>query len=79
MADISSFLDDLKQKRDELRLKLHLGTKEAEEEWEDLTAEWDKFLTSAEFDKSSEEVGEAAKQLGLKMKDAYDRFRKALD
>ncbi len=79
MADISSFIADLKQKRDELRLKLHLATKDAEEEWEVLTSEWDKFLSAAQFDKSSEEVGEAAKDLGLKMKDAYDRFKKAVD
>ncbi len=79
MADISGFIAELKQKRDELRLQLHLGTKEAESEWEDLTSEWDKFLTRAQFDKSSEEVGEAAKELGLKMKQSYDRFKKAVD
>ena len=77
MADITDFIANLKQKRDELRLMLHLGTKEAEEEWEKLTSEWDKFLSAAQFDKGSEEVGEAAKQLGLRMKEAYDRAKKA--
>jgi len=79
MAEISDLIKDMVQKRDELRLKLHLGTKDAEDEWETLTSEWDKFLSTAQFDKSSEEVGEAAKQLGLQMKAAYDRFKKALD
>ena len=78
MTDISKFLSEMKQKRDELKLQLHLATKEAETEWEDLTGEWDKLLSKAQFDKSSDEVGEAAKELGLKMKTAYDRMRKVM-
>ena len=79
MTNIADFIADMKQKRDELRLQLHLGTKDAEVEWEELTAEWDKFLSQAQFDKSQEEVGEAARDLGLRMKQAYDRFKKAAE
>ena len=79
MADIDKLMEDLKRTRDELRLQLHLATREAEDEWGNLTGEWDKFLTRAQFDKSSEEVGDAAKELGLRMKAAYDRMRKAND
>ena len=79
MADITQMIADLKQKRDEIRLQLHLGTKEAEDEWDELVGQWDKFLSSSQFDKSSDEVGEAAREPGLAMKDAYDRFKKALD
>ena len=79
MADLGDIIADLKQKRDELRLQLHLGTKEAEDEWEELMGQWDKFLTVSQFEKSSDEIGEAARELGLKMKDAYDRMKKALD
>lgn len=77
MADIAKMMKDLQTRRDELRLQLHLASKEAEEEWQELTEEWDKFLTRAQFDKSAEEVGEAAKEVGLKMKAAYDRLKKA--
>ena len=79
MADFDKLMDDLKRTRDELRLQLHLATREAEDEWGDLTREWDTFLTKAQFDKSSEEVGEAAKHLGMRMKEAYDRMKKAID
>lgn len=78
MSDFSKFFDEMKKKRDELKLQLHLASKEAEDEWEDLTTQWDKFVSKAQFDKSSDEVGEAAKELGLKMKAAYDRMRKAM-
>ncbi|MEP2532441.1 hypothetical protein [Shimia sp.] len=78
MADITKMLQDLQQRRDELKLQLHLASKEAEDEWEDLMGEWDKFLSRSEFDKTAEEVGESARELGLKMKGAYDRMKKQL-
>jgi hypothetical protein len=51
--------------------------RKAEDEWNELTKEWDTFLSKSQFDKSAEEVGEAARDLGLKMKAAYDRVKKA--
>lgn len=75
--DLTVLMKDLQQRRDELKLQLHLASKEAEDEWTELQAEWDKFLTKAEFEKSAEEVGEAARDLGLKMKAAYDKMKKA--
>lgn len=75
MVDIAKMMQDLQQARDELKLQLHLASKDAEDEWEDLTTEWDKFLTRSQFDKSADEVGDAARQLGLRMKEAYDRMR----
>ena len=77
MTDITKMLADLQQRRDELRLQLHLASKEAEDEWQALTEEWDKFLTRSQFEQSAEEVGEAARPVGLKMKADYDRMKKA--
>ena len=77
MTKFKELMDELAQTRDELRLQLHLGTKEAEDEWNELTKEWDTFLSKSQFDKSADEVGEAARDLGLKMKAAYDRVKKA--
>jgi len=78
MPDISKIMKDLQQRRDELKLQLHLASKDAEDEWEDLMSEWDKFLSKSQFDKSAEEVGEAAQQLGMKMKVAYDRMKRSM-
>ena len=79
MSDVAKWMADLKQARDELRVQLHLGAKDAEDEWDGLMKDWDAFLSSAQFEKSEEEVGEAARDLGLKMKAAYDRFKKAVE
>lgn len=78
MTDFKNLMAELQQKRDEIKLQLHLGSMEAEEEWDGLVSNWDKFLSTAQFDKSADEVGEAARELGLKMKAAYDRARKSV-
>lgn len=77
MSEFDDFTAKLKQTRDELKLQLHLAGKEAEDEWEELVKDWDKFVHRSQLDKSAEEVGEAAKELGLKMKAAFDRLRKS--
>lgn len=74
MINLPEMMKELQQKRDELKLQLHLASKDAEDEWEQLVAEWDKFLSSSQFEKTSEEVGEAAREIGLKMKAAYDKM-----
>jgi DNA-binding NtrC family response regulator len=79
MIDLTKLAADLQQRRDELKLQLHLASKDAEDEWHELMADWDKFLTKAQFEKSSEEVGEAARELGLKLKATYDRMKSAGD
>ncbi|PSL17719.1 hypothetical protein CLV88_11566 [Shimia abyssi] len=78
MTDLKSMMAELQQKRDEIKLQLHLGSMEAEEEWDSLVSEWDKFLSKNQFDQTSDEVGEAARELGLKMKAAYDNAKKAV-
>lgn len=76
--DFDALLQEIKTRRDELRLQLHLGSKEAEDEWEEMQGEWDKFLSSTNFEQTAEEVGESARQLGLKMKEKYDALKKEL-
>ena len=70
-------LAEFRRKRDELKLQLHLGSKDAKDRWEEVTAEWDDFLTGAQFEKSAEEIGEAAREMGLKVKAAFDRMKGA--
>ena len=55
---------DLKQKRDELRLKIHLASKEAQEEWEELEEKMQEFSSRAELGRTSEGLGDALGKLG---------------
>ena len=74
----------LKQERDELALKVHLGKKEAAAEWEKLEESWNRLKTvkgppmkEAAAD-TARGVGSALEQAAVELKKGYDRLRKIL-
>jgi predicted transcriptional regulator len=77
MPDIHKIIDDLKRTRDEVKLHIHLGSKDAQAEWAELEKRWHTFRTKAELDKSADELSGSVKTLGSELKDAYVRLRKA--
>ena len=78
MADFDNFAEELKQNYDELKLKVHLGSKDAQDEWTELQERWNHFESQANLKKSREDVGDAVEILGSELKDAFERIRKAL-
>ncbi len=78
MTDFQKLSDDLKRVRDEIALKIHLGSMEAQDEWADLEKRWKTFYEKAELDRTAGEMGSTVKQLGSDLKAAYERIRKAL-
>lgn len=47
MSDIKKMTEDLKQNYDEIKLKVHLGSKEAQDEWTELQERWHHFESQA--------------------------------
>lgn len=78
MPDVAQLATDLKRTRDEIRLKVHLGSKELQEEWSALEERWTAFESKAQLDRSAKDVSDAVKILGSELKDAYTRIRRAL-
>lgn len=78
MPDLANLAQELKGTRDEIRLKVHLGSKEIQEEWSDLEKRWEAFESRAELERSARDVGDALKILGSELRDAYARIRRAL-
>lgn len=78
MPEFSNLFEDLKRTRDEIKLKIHLGSKDVQDEWNDLEKRWSSFESKAELDRSAKDVGDAVKILGSELKDAFQRIRKAL-
>ena len=78
MSEIDDLVADLKQKRDELRLKIHLASKEAQDEWEELEDKMQEFSSRAELGKTSEGLGDALGKLGQELKIGYKRIRDAV-
>ena len=78
MGDFEDLVADLKQKRDELRLKIHLASKEAQDEWEELEEKMQEFSSKADLGKTGEGLGEALGNLGQELKLGYKRIRSAI-
>jgi len=88
MDDVKHGWDDvlakLKQERDELALKVHLGKKEAADEWERLEAKWHELRTRTmtptndAVDESTVGVGLAVELAVEELKKGYERIRALL-
>ena len=73
----------LRQERDELRVKIHLGTMEAKEEWDSLEKKWQRFESRAvekkdEVVETSRDVGEGVELIAKELGAAYRRIRDGL-
>lgn len=79
MANVEKIIAELKQKRDELAVQIHLGSKEAQEEWAALEEKWEKFSAEARLERSADAISAAASTLGDELISAYDRIKKAMD
>jgi hypothetical protein len=77
-------LAKLKQERDELALKVHLGKKEAAAEWEKLEAKWHEIRARNTLpvqdaaDETTVGVGLALELVAEELKKGYERIRKLL-
>ena len=78
MPDFAGLVEELKRTRDEIKLKIHLGSKDVQDEWSELEQRWRAFERRAELDKSARDVGDAVKILASEFKDAFAKVRKAL-
>lgn len=87
MSEQSSVVHDLisqlKQERDELRLKIHLGKQEVQDELDSLQVKLDGLsdryapLKDA-VDETAEDVWDSLKLVGSEISDGFNRIRKAL-
>ncbi len=81
--DFNKLVDKLKAQRDELKLKLHLGSLEAKEEFEAAEKKWHQVKLKAseiadDAVETSEEYIDKAKVVGDELKEAYSRIAKRL-
>jgi predicted nuclease with TOPRIM domain len=83
MERITKAAEQLKQQRDELRVKLHLGKAEAKDEWTRLEKQWEEV--KPKLDTVREEAGKTAESVGTalslaleELKNGYERLRNRL-
>ena len=78
MADFDKMLQDLKEKRDELRVRIHLASRELQDEWQELEQKMEDFSRRARLKESGSAVGKALGVLGTELKSGYQRIHRAL-
>ena len=85
MADLDDIIAELKQRRDELRVQMHLASKELKDEWEELEDKMQEFSGKAKqfadeagIQETGEGLGDALKNLGNEIRLGYERIRDAL-
>jgi hypothetical protein len=57
---LADLVAKVKQERDELRLKVHLGSMEAKEEWKDLEGKWQKL--DSRMSETKQEAADKARE-----------------
>ena len=78
MNEFNDVVDTLKQMRDELRVQIHLASKDVQDDWEELEEKMKNITDKAGLDETGEGVGNAIEQLGQELKLGYERVRNAI-
>lgn len=85
MSDFDDIVAELKQRRDELRVKIHLASKDIKDEWDELEKKMEEFSDKArqfsedaKLKETGAGIGDALKQLGGELKRGYERIRDAM-
>jgi phage shock protein A len=85
MIDFDDLVEELQQKRDQLRVQMNLASREMKDEWDELeeklgelTAKAKQLAAEANLKETGEGVGKAVSQLGDEIKLGYERIWKAL-
>jgi uncharacterized coiled-coil DUF342 family protein len=80
---VENLIRQLKQERDELKLKIHLGKEDLQDEWDELQTKLAALNQRFEplkdaVDETSENVWESLKLVGGEIRDGFKRIRKSL-
>ena len=75
MSNEAKRLQELREKRDLLRLRVHLGTMEMRSQWESLESKWRRLIDRME---TSSELEDAGRKLEDELRKGYERLEAAI-
>lgn len=86
MTDFDDLLQELRQKRDELRVQIHLASKDIKDDWDELEEKMGefsnkaaRFSADAKLKETGAGLGDALTQVGHELKLGYERIRSAMN
>ena len=74
---LSDLVNDMQQLRDELRVQIRLGSKEAQDEYEKLERKWDEMMKEGQ--PLAEAVSDTAKNVGAAAELAVDELKQGYE
>ena len=78
MTEFDDLLEELKQKRDELRVQMNLASRELQDEWQELEEKMEDFSQKAQLEETGRGLSGALGQLGQEIKLGYERLWRAV-
>ncbi len=78
MSTVENLKAELAALRDEAKLQAHLGSMEAQQEWQKAEAKWNRFVAEAGLHDSGQSIKSALEKLGEELRASYERLKKAL-
>ena len=79
MTDTDKVVQDLKTMRDEVALKIHLGTKDMKDQWGDLEKKYDETVSKMKIDETAGGISAAGELMLDEIQKGYQRIKSALD
>lgn len=77
MSKIEHLKSELAELRDEAKVQVELGRMELREEWGEIEAKWDRFVSEARLQQSEDGIKAALATLADELRAAYRRFKAA--
>jgi hypothetical protein len=82
-SNIDKLIDDLKQVRDEIEVKIHLAAADVRDEWDGIERKWEHLRGRAKrvgetVGEAADDVGEALDVVADEVKRGYERIRNML-
>lgn len=78
MSALENLKTELAGLRDEAKVQAHLGSMEAQQEWQEAEAKWNHFVAEAGLHEAGENIKSALEILADELRASYERLKKAL-
>lgn len=78
MSALENLKTELAALRDEAKVQAHLGSMEAQQEWQEAETKWNRFVAEAGLQETGQNIKSALEILADELRASYDRLKKAL-
>ncbi len=78
MSALENLKPELATLRDEAKVQAHLGSMEAQQEWQEAETKWNHFVVEARLHDSGQNIKSAIEVLAEELRASYERLKSAL-